>query len=275
MADESNAGFFFNVQKWRGSVAVKRMSFAEQGVYLNMMLEQWEKRSLPDDAQAVADLIAVTPTQHAEVIAAWPTVRQKFVRAEKGPVRIYNVPLERVRRAQKLFRRAKSEAGKKGGETRALHLRQQKELLAGTATALPSSAERSVSDKKGKDKKGIEKQSKEEKGRGSRPRFSGQRVTVFDWMFEECRRTLGAYADDFDLDGWFRDLDDMAVRSGLVIPAKGGYDWLQAQLVSEAQKRHLPLKFARPEQAEVVSIRTQGTVDAMKRAAARIMERAE
>ncbi|HEX7766726.1 MAG TPA: hypothetical protein VF443_08425, partial [Nitrospira sp.] len=71
-ARESLPGFIFDVQAWRGSNAIKRMSMAERGVYLEMLFEQWDKRILADDPQAVAEAIATTPEQIAEVLAAWP-----------------------------------------------------------------------------------------------------------------------------------------------------------------------------------------------------------
>lgn len=87
--------FPFDVKDWRGSRAVQRMSFSERGVYFDMMLEQWDHGPLPDDPQQVADAIASTDTHQAEVLAAWPVVRRKFV--EVAPGRIQNQRLERAR----------------------------------------------------------------------------------------------------------------------------------------------------------------------------------
>lgn len=80
--------------------------------------------------------------------------------------------------------------------------------------------------------------------RSKRPMFTGQRLTVFEWMLDDCTRTLGAFTEEFDLHAWFFDLDDRAVSAGLVIPKKDGGAWLQAQLVAEAQRRGLPLRMA-------------------------------
>lgn len=118
MADDLG-GFFFNVQKWRGSNAVRRMSFAERGVYVEMMCEQWEKRNLPDNPQAVAEAIATTAAQVEEVLEAWTVVRAKFVTSKGNPDRIYNVPLEDTRRAQRANRRARQEAGRVAGKASA------------------------------------------------------------------------------------------------------------------------------------------------------------
>ncbi len=80
--------------------------------------------------------------------------------------------------------------------------------------------------------------------RSKRPVFVGQRLTVFEWMLTNCLNDLGEHADAFDLHTWFQDLDQRAVRDGLVIPKRDHGEWLQAQLVAEAQRRGLPLRFA-------------------------------
>lgn len=121
---ESLPGFLFNVQKWRGSRSAQRMSFSQRGVYLEMMFEQWDKRFLADDAQAVAEAIANTPEQVAEVLAAWPVVRPKFVTADRGPRRIYNAALERTRRDQRANLQKKRDAGKIGGKASAAKRKQ-------------------------------------------------------------------------------------------------------------------------------------------------------
>ncbi len=81
-------------------------------------------------------------------------------------------------------------------------------------------------------------------GQKRKPRISGRALTVHDWMHDECAKTLGAYAEDFGLDDWFWKLDELAWREGLVIPKRDGGAWLQAELVAEAQRRGLPLRFA-------------------------------
>ncbi len=95
--------FPFDVEKWFGSIATQRMSFAEKGVYLVMLFQEWRDpdRSLPDDPAAVADLIAVTAEQRAEVLAAWESVRRKFVPDRRASGRVINVAIERTRRTQR------------------------------------------------------------------------------------------------------------------------------------------------------------------------------
>lgn len=111
------------------------MSFAERGVYLEMLFEQWEKRFLADNPQAVAEAIASTPEQMAEVLAAWPAVRPKFVSAERGVKRIYNAALERTRRDQVAYRKRRQAAGSLGGKAAAAKRLEDEALEASNATA--------------------------------------------------------------------------------------------------------------------------------------------
>jgi uncharacterized protein YdaU (DUF1376 family) len=127
---QQSSGFFFDVEKWFGSISAQRMSFAEKGVYLVMLFQEWRERgkSLPDDAAAVADLIAITPEQAAEVAAAWSTVRKKFVACEREQGRIFNLGIERTRRAQLKYHRERKESGRKGGKARASNKQKKQEL---------------------------------------------------------------------------------------------------------------------------------------------------
>ncbi len=122
--------FLFDVERWFGSIAAQRMSFAEKGVYLSMLFQQWRdpERSLPDDPQAVADLIAVSSSQAAEVLAAWPIVRLKFAPLKRLPGRIANRTMERVRRTQLRNFRKRTEASRLAGKASAAKRLNQKEL---------------------------------------------------------------------------------------------------------------------------------------------------
>lgn len=154
--------FLFDVAAWRGSRAIQRMSFAERGVYLEMLLEQWEKAALPDSAEQVADAIAVSEAQVAEVIAAWPAVRRKFLTNARGA--IYNDALERTRRKQRAYRKSKEVAGREGGKAKAANYTKDEDLLASTTLAVldPCLAEPS-----GKEERSEVERSKGEGEKGS------------------------------------------------------------------------------------------------------------
>lgn len=141
-ADES-LGFFFNVEKFFGSMAAQRMSFTEKGVYLVMLFQQWrdKQRNLPDDPQAVAELIAVTPEQAIEVAASWDVVRRKFVTSQHDADRIYNVEIERTRRKQRANYRNKQAAGSVAGKASARKRQTTRELpVNGRSTVVEQSS---------------------------------------------------------------------------------------------------------------------------------------
>lgn len=96
--------------------------------------------------------------------------------------------------------------------------------------------------------------------RSKRPIFTGQRLTVFEWQLDDCARTLGEFTDAFDLHEWFYALDAQAVSQGLVIPKRDGGEWLQSQLVAEAQRRGLPLRMAAPAQVGKLTSRMAAMV---------------
>lgn len=73
--------------------------------------------------------------------------------------------------------------------------------------------------------------------------FPGQRLTVFGWMFDECCHLLGDHVEQFELDVWFNDLDRRLVRDNLALAKEDRAEWLRRELVAEAQRRGLPLKF--------------------------------
>lgn len=111
---EQAPAFQFYVKEWRSSRAVMRMSFAERGMYLEMLLEQWEKFTLPDSPDECADLIGGTIEEWR---LAWTTLRRKFVIDDSG--RLYNIRLENVRRERSRFARKMQRVSRAGGQARA------------------------------------------------------------------------------------------------------------------------------------------------------------
>ena len=95
---EEAPAFQFYVKEWRSSRAVMRMTFAQRGMYLEMLLEQWESHTLPDSPEECADLIG---GEVEDWRSAWSTLRKKFVSDEPG--RIHNLRLEKVRTERRKF----------------------------------------------------------------------------------------------------------------------------------------------------------------------------
>lgn len=82
-----------------------------------------------------------------------------------------------------------------------------------------------------------------------RPRFSGQRFAIFDWMHDECMKILGPLQEAFDLDAWYRALDAETSRVPMVIPRDAQASWVFRQLQAEATRRGLPDATARPKKS--------------------------
>jgi hypothetical protein len=82
--------------------------------------------------------------------------------------------------------------------------------------------------------------------RSKRPIFTGQRLTVFEFMLDDCMKTLGPLTDAFDLHAWFDALDAELVVTAVVIPKRDGGVWLHSQLLAEAERRGLPIAVATP-----------------------------
>ena len=258
-------GFFFDVEKWFGSIAAQRMSFAEKGVYLTMLFQEWRDRSksLPDDARAVADLIAVTDAQVAEVVAAWPVVRPKFEPVERVPGRIKNIVIEETRRQQARNYKKKQEAGRAGGKASARKRQTEQQIpLKHSLTTVepPSTEERGIEGEK-EEIRSEESRSGEtpdlppvaddrrsqprpfaqpdRRGPGKQPPLAGFRqLRVWSWFVDRWLERLGTEADKFVIGDWLADLDGTLAG---VLPRTGN-DWfelLNRHFEAELERRGL------------------------------------
>jgi uncharacterized protein YdaU (DUF1376 family) len=255
VARGSLSGFFFDVEAWFGSVSVQRMSYAERGVYKDMLCQEWRdpSRSLPDDPEAVADLIAVTPQHRADVLVAWPIVRQKFVADRRQLKRMINVRLEHTRRVQQQFRTKRELAGQSGGKRKAANAQKLKALLASKAIApldfaiaKPSveAVANVESSRVGLGRVEVEAATAAVSARSKRPIYTSDRFAVFEWQLDELAKMLGSHLDAFDLHAFFDAIAQQSRASGLVIPRADVWPWLQAQVLAEVQRRGLPLATA-------------------------------
>ena len=104
MASELSPAFLFYVKDWRSSRKVHGMSFEARGMYVEMLLEQWETGSVPASPAALAALLGGTT---AAWTRAWPKLSACFV-ARKRDGRLVNLKLERVRRERLKYKRSPS-----------------------------------------------------------------------------------------------------------------------------------------------------------------------
>jgi hypothetical protein len=84
--------FFY--EAWRSSPRVRRMTFEQRGLYLALLVEQWDQRlgSLP---AALDDLAALVQVEVTTLAAHWPVLRQCFTVTRGG--RLRNPKLAAVR----------------------------------------------------------------------------------------------------------------------------------------------------------------------------------
>jgi len=132
VADNKAPAYQWYVNDARSDRVFQRMTWAQKGMYREMLDEQWDNggNGLPDDPRACAELLG---GPEAEWVANWPMLRRKFVDRRARPRdretaiptdhdasrRIINLRLEKQRTAQKKFRLGQREAGRKGGLSKA------------------------------------------------------------------------------------------------------------------------------------------------------------
>lgn len=103
--------FQFHWQRWLLSRKVKAMTFAQRGLYLHLLLEQWADGPLPSDHTALAAICGLSP---AEFEAIWRGIAPCFEPLPDGT--IANPFLEELRAQQtQKFEQARR-AGSAGGK---------------------------------------------------------------------------------------------------------------------------------------------------------------
>lgn len=238
MAKEKVPAFQFYPKDFLTDERVVLMSNTEIGIYVRLLCYCWLEGSLPLDTGALAHM-ARTPMRQFTKIWEHSVVKQCFV--VNGDGRMHHKRLDLEREKQGTFRRRQSDNGGRGGRPQKPKPFENESQTKGLGSETESQKKLSdlrspISD--------LQTSVRGDDARSKRPIFSGQRVTVFEWMLDDCTRVLGEYLDRFDLHAWFFDLDTRAVRDGLVIPKRDGGAWLQAQLVAECQRRGLPIRLA-------------------------------
>lgn len=230
---------WFWIDRWIGSSAFLLPQEA-RGVYREMLTQAWRRGArLPNDHEAIR---RATGTTKREWLRAWPLI-ERYWRVE-GDSLVNDTQLE-VYASSLALTEARSRAGKLGNEARWGRKPHRKHVASDIAipvanTSPPNSVSVSVSDPVPSEPKNGGRLT----ARSKRPIFSGQRLTVFEWMLDDLSKLLGAYFEDFDCHTWFFTLDARAVEAGMVIPQRDGGAWLQGETLLEAQRRGLPIALA-------------------------------
>jgi uncharacterized protein YdaU (DUF1376 family) len=256
MSDKLLAEWFWT-DRWIGSSAFL-LPMEARGVYREMLTQAWRRGArLPNDHEAIRRAIGATV---AEWRRAWPSV-QRFWRVD-GDNLVNDTQQTVYADAQAKSERA-SQRGLRGAQARHKH---SQSSSARNAEAPPEHKPPSPSPSP------ISVPTEPKSGgrqdaRSKRPIFSGQRLTVFEWMLDDLTKLLGNYTESFDLHQWFFDLDEQMRRTDMVIPQRDGGAWLQAETLKEAQRRGLPVAVSAPLTAGKLTTRLAAAMENIRREA--------
>lgn len=112
MATDQSPAFQFYFKDWRSSRRVQAMSFKERGMYLELLIEQWDKGPLPLAPDTIAMSIGAKMTEFRK---CWPALQTCFERTADGWI---NRRLEAERQKQLKRRGNSTEWGKEGAQKR-------------------------------------------------------------------------------------------------------------------------------------------------------------
>lgn len=96
--------FYMDTAEW---------SNAAVGVYMRLLIFQWNNGDLPGDIKALSKLAGETPTKFSKIFAE---ISHKF--SEKNDGRLVNLKLDEVRTENREFKQLVSDGGKKGAAIR-------------------------------------------------------------------------------------------------------------------------------------------------------------
>lgn len=99
MAPEKSPAFQFYIRDWRSSRKVQVMSFKERGMYLEMLIEQWDKGAAPSSAAACALSLGGS---EAEWTRSWGALSACFS-PRKRDGGLINAKLEAIRRDKRKY----------------------------------------------------------------------------------------------------------------------------------------------------------------------------
>lgn len=252
VAQEPSPAFQFYVKEWRSSRNVIRMSFGERGMYLEMLLEQWEKLSLPNTPEAVADALGGDVN---EWLVAWPVLIRNFVAHKRDANAIVNLKLEEVRNRLKVFKgrarsgglkRAKSASRSSNGTYLPATQPAIIQPPAGAVSSQPLPAN-PASSSPSPSPSASPTASSSAAGAATPTRGSEHgRIFLHRWQVDALISTLGPHASTFGLDTWVCSLSALADSKGLILEKKGVWGWVQGQFIEEIARRGLPIAGAAP-----------------------------
>lgn len=114
MPAEKSPAFQFYIRDWRSSRKVQEMSFKERGMYLEMLIEQWDKGAVPASPQGCAAALGGTEIDWQR---SWAVLAACFS-PRKRDGGLVNAKLEAIRRSKRKYLKAQSDNGLAGAEKR-------------------------------------------------------------------------------------------------------------------------------------------------------------
>ncbi len=104
-----------DVDRWRGDERVQMLTYAERGLYRDLLDHQWIEGSIPSDDDQFERLFF---RPKVDVMALWAVVCQFFDPVDSDPTRLQNHVLEEIRDQQLAKFEQHSNAGTLGAEAR-------------------------------------------------------------------------------------------------------------------------------------------------------------
>jgi len=101
--------FPFKIAKWTKSASVKEMSFAQKGLYMEMLIYQWTNGSIPSEPKRLRKIFNLTTYQYDSILVG---ILKNFRRTSKE---LLNENLFEIYNIQKEKHEKRVNAGRKGG----------------------------------------------------------------------------------------------------------------------------------------------------------------
>ena len=229
MAREKAPAFQFYPKDWQSDERVKLMSHTERGIYIDLLCHCWLEGSLPGDVTAIARIVHQSQARFSK---SWDgPLGQCFYLRDDGRWSQKRLDIERQK--QHDYRRRQSDKGRTSAQAR----------FNRGSTVVASRLQPEVNSSSSSSVFNLQK-AKEPDARSKRPVFTGQRLTVFEWMLDDHMKILTTHTDSFDLHEWYFALDARMLREDLIQPKRDSGAWVESELVAEAQRRGISLRIA-------------------------------
>lgn len=110
------SGYYFDVNAYRNSRRVRRMTWEARAIYREIMDEIWLHGSVPTKIEEIAELVKIP----LEIVTSnWSAVHECLIEKKHNPDELTSERMEEERRRRNKIKRLKKNAGKLGGQAKA------------------------------------------------------------------------------------------------------------------------------------------------------------